>query len=144
MAHPGLRPEIRADIDRTARMAFSTKNVLAENTWDAINVAGAPEGELTDGCGIYDWDTSTMYTVPDLPASIDLEHLVDGEGEGQNTGNTTQDFTLTVELIDPDGNVRATDTDTETKVPGEYITAVTPQATLDKSGTWELHVKLEA
>jgi hypothetical protein len=125
---------------------------MDEETWNAIEVAQvALEGWIW-GIFVVNETTGEEFIYSEksdrnpFPIEIPYDHVVYIYANGENTGTIAQDMTFTVELIDPDGIVRASKYSNHYGVsPGTLFgSGFTPSVSLDKSGMWIIHAILEA
>lgn len=123
--------------------------------YDVIQTIGPiPVGNVTGvlppisgylfGPQVYDATTGENFFLSDLPVGIDGGHKVLAVVYWKNDGSEAVVFTTTLELVDPDGVVRASYTDTRPLDPGQGNGCQTPDVTLDKEGTWKIYAALEA
>lgn len=119
--------------------------VVDERSWDAINVEAVEVGGQIVNAFVRDDTTGELYLSGDFPVSIPLEHLIRTHFSFANTGEAPQNMKSTVQLIDPDGTVRATKELTQYVDPGwQKASPRTDPVELDKAGIWIIHALLEA
>lgn len=111
----------------------------AEKTWDAVSVAAG--GELITEHGIY--DNVEYWYADDLPVALEIGHLVRGFIYLKNIYASYEHFRTELEFIDPDGYSRGHCYEHNYLDPGAEGTAIMGSVTLDKPGTWKLHVIVE-
>ena len=93
---------------------------------------------------IYDATTGESFYSHGLPAEIEGGHEVLAIVHWKNDGGEPAVFTAILELVDPDGVVRASYTDIRPLEPGDDNGCQTPYTVeLDKEGTWKIHATLE-
>ena len=118
--------------------------VLDEVTWTAID-ASAPEAEgHVNYPHVYDYETGGYFYEEDFPASIPLGHMICVGAQGINDSDYTLIFTLTIALIDPDGDIRGESSRSLELPPGTSIGHITDDVELDKEGHWQIYAKLES
>lgn len=122
--------------------------IVDEKQWAAIIVEEGPPPPPTGqilAALVRDDTTGDLYLSDDFPVNLPIGHLVRVHFTFQNTGGSPQNMTSTVELIDPDGIVRATAASTQYIDPGwQKASPRTEPVELDKEGTWAIHALLEA
>jgi len=149
-----ISPAVRREIDRilaekysrSAIVSLGSPAVLDEETWNAIGVSAAVEGELRDPL-ILDWTAGpsgeVRYDEGDFPIPIPLGNVVTAEVMSMNTGTSRQRMKCTVWFEDPDGYTKGSHSETFYCDPYGAIYTATPRVTINKEGTWELHALLE-
>ncbi len=103
------------------------------------------------GAVVYDVTTDEDFIYSEksgrdpFPVQIPYDHSISVSVSAENTGTESQKMTLAVELIDPDGIVRASRSASGTLSPGTVRTSGrTSDIMPDKFGTWVIHAWLEA
>lgn len=131
---------------RSAIVSFGSPAVLDEQSWNAIGVAAAAEGELRDAF-IFDWTAGPSgeveYDEGDFPVPIPLGNEVTAEVMSMNRGASRQRMKCTVWFENPDGYTKGSHSETFYLDPYGAIYTATSRVTINKEGTWELHALLE-
>jgi len=128
----------REPIGKNATIVFAP-TILAERTWNAVSVAAV--GELIWEHGIYD-NTQYWYS-DDLPVSLKIGHFVRGFIYLKNITTSYEHFRTELEFIDPDGISRGHIYEHNYLAVGAEGMAIMDGITIDKPGTWKLHVVVE-
>lgn len=123
--------------------------VVAEQSWNAINVVAGEVAGIIGGATLHDYTTGEQWAQYVFPVSIPFGHQIYFGVHAENTGIADQIMSLTIRLKDPDGIVRAETVYTPALppiAPGESFSKQTfsDRVTIDKAGIWILYVKLEA
>jgi len=128
---------------RGVRIGLGSPSVLDAGSWAAITAgAGAGEGHL-EWPIIKDVTNDIGYGEEDFPVNLPVGTEVRAQLYGVNDGNALLAMTLTVWLEDPDGVSRGLTTNTRDVYPGDQINGIGDNVTLDKTGDWIFHAKLE-
>jgi hypothetical protein len=133
-------------------MPLILTQVADEKFLNAINVSQAVVSGWLFGAVVYNQTTGEDFIYSEksgrdpFPVVIPSGHGVQVSVSAENTGDANQEQWLTVELIDPDGIVRATRTAHASSVSPESVMSSgnTPTVVLDKAGLWQIHGVLEA
>jgi hypothetical protein len=119
-----------------------------EQRWNsAIYVA---QGAIVDGAitgvSVQDFTEGRWYFADDFPAEIPYDHIIYIHVSFENTGNVDVWFRVTVQLIEPDGNIieKVCEPGAPPFVPGEGSTCGPGYIRLDKVGTYDIYALLEA
>jgi hypothetical protein len=119
---------------------------IAENTWDAIQVA-APSADISfEGLHIEDVTAGVGYSSRDgLPFNIAYGHEVYGNYSIENIGDVPIFISLLIEVIDPDAIVIVSEwTGHFTLNPGVNMASkLTDHFILDKNGLWLVYGRAE-
>jgi hypothetical protein len=125
--------------------------MIDERTHNAIYISEPAIDGWIYGAVVYDETTGEDFIYSEksgrnpFPVQIPYGHLISVSVSAENTGDSPQKMKLTVELVDPDGLVRADKSQSGTLSPGTVMTSRrTPNLMPDKFGTWLIHAILEA
>ena len=137
-------------VKREVAIIIASPTVLDEKTWDAMDVA-APvlAGHLSDPAvgDCTNPESIVWYFEGDFPVSLDIGTPIVCSVIGHNDSNVTIRMTLTLEIVDPDGVVRATISPTRSVELGGQEERQVPYSpdvvVLDKAGIWKFHTMLE-
>lgn len=126
-----------------------TLTQVDEGSWAAFIVEAAEVAGEIGGATLHDWTAGELWADSNFPVSIPFGQEVYFGVHARNTGVVDQIMTLTIQLKDPDGIVRAETVYTPAPppiAPGESFSKQTysDRVTIDKAGTWTLYIKLEA
>lgn len=130
-----------------ATIALGSPGVVDEESWSAVSAILPAAAGVIQNPSVWDFGVTPnkVYYLADFPVELPLERgYIRGIAEGKNTGDYAQQFTITIEFIDPNGVARGTHSITSNTSPGATISGLTDNVILDKVGAWTLHVTLEA
>jgi len=131
-----------------------TAPATVERTWQAINVSQAVGDMEFGSCQLIDETTDERWVArqgepSDWPIYIPYGHLIGASFLCANSGDVPLDVFVYIELIDPEGIVRASAWNPRGTIPirlspgvnynSEYIGGVQ----LDKIGLWLIYGRLE-
>ena len=122
-----------------------------EITLNAINITAPTVAGWIFGAEVIDCTTDDRFIYSEksgrnpFPVQIPYGHTISVSVLAEHTGTASQKMILKVELIDPDGIVRASRSASGTLSPGTQISSGnTPIILPNKFGTWMIHGILEA
>lgn len=132
-------------------LRISAATIVDELTINGVNVSTlpTPQGEITM-CIIFlrdfDGNLDPCY-LNEFPVDAPIGFSFYAEGYYQNTLEYIQNMWITVDIIDPYGNIVATTGRVAEGAiaPGvEGVSPNTPEVALDIEGMWQVHILLEA
>lgn len=118
--------------------------IVDEKQWTAINVTvHEPKGTIWRAI-VGNRDTGEDIYDPNFPAVLPLNTNTDATAQGRNDSDRTQHMSITIEVRDSDGIVRASRQSSANVTPGAGVGVTTLAFRVDKPGTWRINSVLVA